>query len=378
MTVHKKRQAVPVGREEAAQEPFAGKELRPELSPSISGMRKKHDAGTLTREDSLSLILAGNLEHVESLRAFNVSPAKRHERIKNGPLDYLVIACSDSRVHRMDAESSPLVGVQVRIAGNVVPKPGTPSFEEMNAAVGKVVPDGPVLIEGHIHCGAVNTRKKWVEDGQKPTGSESLDALLHEVVGTSPRDNALAQLEKARQTLPIGSRPSGALYYDWETGTVEMVNTASSAVMGSLATQWKHNHVVAFKDKGTQGHIGKQAPHTIAVAADDLPFSVGTITHARPNEIFCTTGSANGLDDMDKASILYAFEHLHVRHISFIAPGTEKDNVRLMGMFTVWERNLRDIRAGGKRILANALNSGELEITCLRYDLGNGMLVRIA
>jgi len=371
MAFHKKEQLSEPAARHRKSSAFEGRELHPDAI--LADLREKHDSGSLSHAQSLMLMRAGNYEHVARLKKLGITPVSRYERIKEGQLDYLVIACSDSRVHRLDSEESASVGIQIRVAGNVVPKSGTPSFDEMKEAVSRIRKDGMVLIEGHVHCGAVKERAKWVEGGMKPTGSESLDALLHEVFGTSPDDNALAQLTKARETLGLGSRPSAALCYDWEDSHVRVVKSNYSADIDNLVVQWNKAHRKAAAEEGTWERLRQQKPHAIAVAADDLPYSVATILHARQNEVFCTTGSAKGLDAMDEASILYALGHLGVKHITFIAPGTATDDSAISSMFDSWKKRLY-----GNRSIAGMLDSGEVVISRFRYDLSTGKIVAVA
>src|SRR5512143_1302096 len=115
-------------REEAGRR-FGGK------APSDYGereLREKHVASLLSDKsprlspkESLALLLYGNAEHVAALEHAPMTPGQRYRRILQGEADYLVIGCSDSRNVRMDSESDRIVGLFIRIAGNVVPPKGS-------------------------------------------------------------------------------------------------------------------------------------------------------------------------------------------------------------------------------------------------------------
>ncbi|HSB47013.1 MAG TPA: carbonic anhydrase [Candidatus Bilamarchaeum sp.] len=343
----------------------------------VGELRKKHMSKGLTSDESLSIILMGNQEHVNMLEELGLSPNKRHEAIVEGKADYLVIACSDARIPRLDSEDDQLIGIQVRIAGNVVPKKGSPSFQEISDAVSMLKPDGLVVVEGHCKCGACAERVKWVEKGMPDTGSAELNNLLHEVFGSTPDENAMAQLTKARDTIPTGDRATGALVYDWEKGGIQIVSANHSPILEILVDNWNRRHTEAFEEGKLSQRLAKHRPHAIAVGTNDLPYSLATIMHAKQNEIFSTTGSETGLDDMDKASILYAIEHLGVRHIPFVAPGTVSDNGKLREMFEGWETQMKEMSVGGHKLIGELIDKGELKISWLRYDLGSGSLVSI-
>lgn len=97
--LHKKRQPSDAAARDEVLRLFCSRALHSDFN--LAALRKKHDSERLCHEESLALILEGNEEHIVSLRSFNVIPAARHERISGGRLDYLVIACSDSRIHRL-------------------------------------------------------------------------------------------------------------------------------------------------------------------------------------------------------------------------------------------------------------------------------------
>ena len=367
--------------------------LDPYTDALIRELRNKHVASLLSEkaprlnaDESLSLILAGNAEHVLALKNSPKTPRERHVQIINGEADYLVVGCSDSRILRLDSEKDNLVGTFIRIAGNVVPKKGTPSFYEMKEAVSMVRKDGAIIFEGHDGgpgCGAVNERVKWIESGMPHTGSKPLDTLLHCVFGESPEQNAVAQLTVGRETLGIGERPSAAIIYDWDHSKhghdepIHIVSANHSEIIEILRDNWNRKHASA-KEEGNLGKkLQNQRPHAIAVGSFDLPFSVGTILHADQNEVFSTTGSDQGLDDLDMASILYAIEHLHIRHIPFIAPASSGEEKKPRQMFDLWEKQLRGMEVHGEPLIAQMLDEGTIRITRLVYDLDSGKLVKI-
>jgi len=338
-------------------------------------LREKHVQGRLSAGESLELILIGNSEHVDALKGAPMTAHQRYLKIIAGDADYLIVRCSDARVHNTDSEKDTLVGIHIYIAGNVIPGKKTASFDEIAQVASLVRPDGACLEAAHCDCGAVKERVKWVEGGMKPTGSESLDCLLHEVMGPTPSDNAVAQLSKLRNLPGLGERATGALYYDWEKGGVTIVEANSSPIVELLVDLFNKRHADADSDGHLAERLAKQKPHAIIIGSNLLPFSLGTITHALQNEVFHTTGSGNGLDEFDEGSILYAIEHLGVRHIPFIAPGTSMNEEMVAAVFDQWESDLRAMTVGGRHLVAEMLDSGELTISRLRYDLGNGRLV---
>jgi len=338
--------------------------------------QQEHAPKAITPEKSLSLILKGNLGHMSALEG--LVPEDRYKKIVAGQADYLVLSCSDARGHPFDSEEDAAVGVFVRLAGNPVGASGSPDYDLLQTALSYVKAGGPVIIESHVNCGAVKEYARWLEGGQKPTGSADLDALFHEIGGGAPQTNALTQWTKARNAFGLGAR-AATVRYDWEIGEISQTSpVALSPAATGLMQRWFQRHADANKDGDLAEKLKKQAPHAIAICTADLPYGVATITHANQNEIFAVTGSEGGLSPVARASVLYAASHLGPKHIAFIAPGKAEDNERIMGMFTAWERDMREIKSGGNRVIANALNSGEMEISRLRYDLSNGMLVRIA
>lgn len=338
-------------------------------------LRGMHRLGRLSASESLEMIMHGNLEHVAELKGAPMTAHQRYLKIIAGEADYLIVRCSDARVHKTDAETDTLIGIHIYIAGNIIPGKKTASQEEISQVASLVRSEGVCLDEAHCHCGAVNERVKWVEGGMKPTGSDSLDSLLHEVMGPTPMDNAHAQLVKLRNLPGIGSRATGALFYDWETGQVSITDAGPSPVTQLLVDLFNKRHHDADADHHLAERLAKQKPHAIIVGSNLLPFSINTITHAEQNEIFQTTGSGNGLDEFDEGSVLYAIEHLGVRHIPFVAPGTKANEPVVMAMFDQWEADLRAMMVNGKPLISEMLDSGELTISRLRYDLSDGKLV---
>jgi carbonic anhydrase len=359
----------------------------------VRSLRAKHvayllseKAPRLSNEESLSLLRGGNAEHVVALVNAPLTPMERHERIRAGEADYLVIGCSDSRNVRMDAEKDRIVGIFLRIAGNVIPPKGSACYEEMLEAVGMVRKDGAIIIEGHdgaAGCGAVKARVDWLEKGQPETGSAPLTTLFECVVGDSSDMNAVAQLSKAREMLNLGERPSAAIVYDWEHGkhghedAIHVANANHSDVIENLKGNWNLRHEEEAGKADLPKLLAKQKPHAVAIGASDLPFSLATIFHAEQNEVFSTTGSEKGLDDLDMASILYAVEHLHIRHMPFVAPGRGKDRKAVEKLFDGWESQIRETEVHGEKLLAKMIDSGALVISRLMYDLETGAIEQL-
>jgi carbonic anhydrase len=343
---------------------------------SLFNLRKKHaesGQGAISAKDSRTMLVEGNASiHMVTLERKGVRPRERQDIIDSGKAHYLVVACSDARNPTLDAEKdgTDLVGVQMRVAGNVLHAQGV-SLDEIREAASHVQEGGLLLIVAHVHCGAVKEYVKWKEGGEQPTGSEPLDSLLHSVGGETPKENALAQLEKLKGIAGERNQNVAAVLYDWEGGTVELLSSEPPDIVGSLIAKWRVWHQSANKD----GKLGErlsatQKPHAIVVGANNLPFSVDTIFAASQNEIFSTTGSEGGLDYHDEASVLYAVEHLGSKHIAFVAHGRDHE---VGTMFYKWEQDLR--RMGS---VAEKLDSGEVTLTCYKYDLDNGRVAQIS
>ncbi|MEW6722756.1 MAG: carbonic anhydrase [Candidatus Micrarchaeota archaeon] len=342
-------------------------------------LRERHRRGPVSPEESLELLVLGNMEHAAEVKEKGDSPLMRHQRIVNNQADYLEIKCSDARIPSNSNVGDKLVGLEVRIAGNVVPGRKTASAEEIREALGHVRKDGIVLVAGHgPKCGAVEAKVKWVEDEMPETGAKELDELLHEVVGTSPKENAIAQLSKLRQTMDVGGRSTGAVIYDFEHGGTSIVSETATPLMELYIDNFNRRHGEAMaREPEMRERLKVHRPHVIAIGTVDLPYNVSAIFNARQNEVFSTTGSEKGLDNLDKASILYAIEHLEVRHIALIAPGLKGEQKSLDRMFNRWERELREMDVHHVPLIAKMLDSGQLKISRLRYDLEKGMVVEV-
>gem|GEM_PF-3216530 len=327
-------------------------------------LKEKHRAGgqgALNARESRELMLGGNKNHQERVLASGTTPKSRYEKITAREADYLTVACSDARNQTLDSEDDKLVGLQIRVAGNVVPESGV-SRDEIKEAAQGLKEGGLVLVTAHINCGAVAEHVKWEAGGCCDTGSEPLNKLLHAVKGENPKENALAQLDHLRDI--VGDDKSvAAVIYDWETGSYEVLSPESCELVELLKSKWEMAHKRA--DDGTLGKSlsATQKPHAIVIGSNDMPFSVDTVFDSEQNAIFSTTGSSGGLDNYDEASILYAVEHLGVQHIAFVAP----ENDSTGAMFEKWEADIRTMGA-----VAEKLDSGALKITRLGYDLSSG------
>ncbi len=339
-------------------EPLNASRLR-----ELRGKHTENGQGALTAKESLEMLVEGNGVHLLRLEESGATPKDRQDKINANQADYLVIACSDARNPTLDSEEdgAELVGLQIRVAGNVVPTSGV-SLDEIKEAASHVKEGGLILISAHCNCGAVGEHVKWKKAGMGDTGSEPLNTLLKAVGGETPHENAAAQLERLREFVSEGQNV-GVLYYDWESGSVDVLCNEPSGLSESLKSKWTLWH----KESDADGHLGKrlsetQKPHTIVVGSNNLPFSVDTIFSARQNEIFSTTGSEGGLDHFDEASVLYAVEHLGSKHIAFVAHG---DNAN--AMFDKWEADLRTMGQ-----VAEKLDSGKLVITRMVYNLETG------
>lgn len=329
-------------------------------------LKEKHRAGgqgALNARESRELLLGGNVAHQEKVVASGTTPKARYNKIVAKEADYLVVACSDARNQTLDSEedADKLVGLQIRVAGNVIPKSGV-SRDEIKEAAEGLREGGLVLITAHINCGAVAEHVKWEHGGCCDTGSGPLNKLLEAVKGENPKENALAQLEHLK-TIVGDDKSVAAVLYDWEAGTYEILTPEPSELVEILTSKWEMAHKRA--DDGTLGErlSATQKPHAIVIGSNDMPFSVDTVFDSEQNAIFSTTGSSGGLDNYDEASILYAVEHLGVQHIAFVAPENDSNSA----MFDKWEADIRSMGA-----VAEKLDSGALKITRFGYDLSNG------
>jgi len=352
-----------------------GEETTPIKAPKnatleqLRGKHKNSGQGGLSAQEAKSMILLGNKNHQEKLADSGTPPQRRYEKIMDGEADYVIIFCSDARNATLDSEQDgeKLVGVHIRIAGNVIPFEGV-SLDEIKDVISKLKPDGDLIIMAHCKCGAVGEHVKWNQAGQPDTGSEPLNALLHAVFGETPQENAMAQYETLK-SLVGPDRKITVMMYDWEDGSVEILSPEASETARLLKSKLERFHQEADSD----GKLGErlsetQKPHTTVVASNLMPFSIDTVCDAEQNELFATTGSEGGLDHYDEASALYAAEHLGPKHIAFIAPmaaGMEK-------MFDRWEADLRSMPQ-----VAEKLDSGAIKITRLGYNLSNGALQEV-
>jgi carbonic anhydrase len=345
---------------------------KPAQIADLTALREKHKTsgqGALSAEESLTMILSGNKIHQSKLIEAGTSPESRYNKIMANEADYVVITCSDARVQTLDSETDgdKLIGVQIRVAGNVIPEEGV-SLEEIKEAISRVKKGGLVIIEGHCSCGAVGECVKWINGGKPDTGSKPLNSLLRAIEGTTPEENATGQHNRLKE-LVGPERKTAAVVYDWNSGKVSVLASENAELTDLLKSKWEHVH----QEANSEGDLGQrlsetQKPHAIVVLSNDMPFSADTVCDTAQNELFATTGSENGLDDFDAASALYAVEHLHPSLIAFIAPqkpGMEK-------MFEKWEQDLRAMPE-----VAEKLDSGKVTISRLGYDLKDGSLVRL-
>ncbi|MBN1170180.1 hypothetical protein JXA56_04085 [Candidatus Micrarchaeota archaeon] len=342
----------------------------------VSPLREKHRAARTRREFALkheeakSLLLEGNAKHTERLASLNVSPKSRYEKIEAGEADYLLLQCSDSRVMPPDSEDEKMVGLQLRVAGNLVPRDGA-SREETREVASLVRPGGVIAVEAHCHCGAVNAHVEWEKGGRADTGIPDLNVLLNDVHGNDPITNLMLQGGLAA-TLTT-NQYLALIYYDWEKCRVDIHSNGSVPIVRALKQNIESRQRLA-DDGGLVARLATQAPATIAVAYHKLPFSPNTIFRAEQGEIFSTTGSEGGLDKHDRASLLYSVEHCHSNHLAFIAPAIKSTKA----MFDKWEHDIRQMQNNdGENILDTKLNSGELKITRFSYDLYKGTIVEV-
>lgn len=363
MTVQKMQKESPKGTEKKMPK-------KPAQMADLTALREKHKTsgqGAISAEESFTIILSGNQIHQSKLVEAGSSPEERYNKIMAGEADYVVITCSDARMPTLDSESdaSKLIGVQIRVAGNVIPEEGV-SREEIKEAVSRVKKGGLVIIEGHCSCGAVGECVKWISGGKQDTGSKPLNSLLKAISGTTPEENASGQYNKLNEIVGP-DRKTAAVVYDWNSGKVEILASENPELTELLKSKWERFH----QEANSEGDLGArlsatQNPHAIVVLSNDMPFSADTICDTSQNELFATTGSENGLDDFDSASVLYAAEHLGPKHISLIAPKKEGADK----MFEKWISDLRSMPQ-----VAEKIDSGIIKITKFGYDLKTGALI---
>ncbi len=370
----------------------------------LARLREKHRQGCLSDgktalsvSESKQMIIEGNDEHALHLRIAGISVGQRaNSRIQN-VLDLHLHDCSDSRCYRKDSEFSSFVGTYTRAAGNPFPKKGSSRVELIEAA-SHIRPGGLFIIFSHSYCGAVKEKTNFAASRAPTTNIPVMDFLLAELKPGSPQYNGIAQLQKAvsdKEFAPVRQRFGLALmHYDWDSHTISINRTVgcsgeSLELLYDLAHEWQEdlNGVLL-----PANYLKNQTPHALAVATPDLPFSVPTILHAEPNEVFVTTGSegdsdtlTGGLDEVDSASILYGVEHLHIGHMPFIAAGTESDIPRIKNMFETWESDVRSMsqtkEQNGRKvkvpIVEMALENRHLTISRFMYNIESGKLVEL-
>ncbi len=264
-------------------------------------IRKKLQ-GEVSISESLDILSAGNSKHASNVSSQQIS--SRLERLNNNYADYLVIGCSDARLPVLDSENDVEVGVQLRLAGNVVEDDFL-----LNSALSRLKKDGTVIVEGHCNCGAVAERNHWESSGKKPTGSKELDHLLHKVCSGTPEENAVEQLLRLEPLL--NGRSALAVVYDWNKGEiVPLLRKGQSELWDVLKHRWEQYH----KEHTDVEDLKTQKPHAIVVFPNNLPYSPHTIFNAEQNELFVVSGGEE-LTNSGLASILYAAEHLKTKHV---------------------------------------------------------------
>lgn len=335
-------------------------------------LRAEHETKQLEGEKALELIRLGNLEHVSAIREDN-SPLQRYNKIQNNRADFLLVKCSDSRILAVDSETDHKVYLTVSIAGNVVPKDqNTPAFKEISEMSQKVDKENGLIVDlGHCKCGALHAYGEYHKSGAP---MEKLDiylrALFSNISQTDPEKNAANQAEKAEKSI---SRKVGAMVFDWFKKTFEVVSTGDKKTDEKVAALAKKLTTEKIESFAPLEKLEKHKPHTTIIGADDLPFSPLTITKAKQNEVFTTSGSKNGLDELDLASIFYSIEHLGVRHLAFIAPTTDDPHElkKTDELFAKWHR---DLQSAENPIIRKLTASGELTISTMHYELKSGKL----
>ena len=341
----------------------------------LGDLRKKHRSAFRKHEDALThgearnMLEAGNGIHQQLLKKYGASPEKRFDAIRKGQADYVHVHCSDSRSAVSDHESDAHVGMHIRVAGNVIVAEGA-SADETREAISCVKKGGLVLLTSHTKCGAVAAHTSWEKEGRPDPGNEELSKLLTTVEKTTPEGNLIVQAGRANLLLDGQYLITG--HYDWDTGQVSFHNHQSIRPALLLKENMQQYHNECDDGELFQLISNGQRPHTIAVSYHRLPFTSNTIFKAEPGEIFTTTGSEGGMDDCDKASLLYAVEHCGSRQIAMLAP-----NIRgVEAMFDRWEADIKDMVVGGKRMFVEQLQLGILDFTRYVYDLRAGKLER--
>ena len=329
---------------------------------------RKHE-NALTHGEARNILEGGNEGHQQLLKRFRASPDRRFDTILEGNADYVHVHCSDSRSAVSDHESETHVGMQIRVAGNVIVSDGA-SAEETRESFSLVKKGGLILLTSHTKCGAVAAHTSWENDGRPDPGNEELSTLLTTVEKTTPEGNLIVQTGRATMLLDGQHLVTG--HYDWDSGNVSFHNHPSVRAALLLKGNMQQYHNECNDGKLFELISNGQRPHSIVVSYHKLPFSSNTIFKAEPGEIFTTTGSEGGMDSCDRASLLYAVEHCGSRHIAMLAP-----NIRgVEQMFAKWEQDIRRMVVGGTRMFEEHLQSGAIAITKYVYDLREGKLDR--
>ena len=341
----------------------------------LGELRKKHRAAfnkhenALTHGEARSMLEGGNAVHQQLLQRYAASPQKRFDTINAGQADYVHIHCSDSRESVSDHESDSHVGMQIRVAGNVIPSTGA-SVEEAKEAISLVKRGGIVLLTSHVKCGAVAAHAGWEKQGRPDAGNEELETLLTTVEKDNPYGNLIVQAGHA--TMLLNGQHLVLGHYDWDVGDVTFHNhdalRESMLLWGNMSQYHKESDDGELLELISNG----QRPHTIAVSYHKLPFSSNRIFGSEPGEIFTTTGSEGGMDSCDRASLLYAAQHCGSNHIAMLAP-----NIRgVESIFEKWEADVKKMVVGGVRMFEKQLESGAMATTRYVYDLRAGKLDR--
>ncbi|MBI5228308.1 hypothetical protein HY988_06975 [Candidatus Micrarchaeota archaeon] len=355
-------------------------------------LRAKHRIIGLTPQESVELMLQGNYDHAARLSELSLHgvPLQVRRNILADPesrlVDYVVVACSDARIPRLDSEKDNLVGIHIRTAGNYLSVTSREEFIKIKQAVSNLRPNGVLIFLGHHDCGAVKELVKWLradESGGKlakpPTGSLAMDHLMKEMSGLSPSNNELNQRKRAVKRLGLGGdQVVAALNYDWEKGGFEIIKAKSSERLTLIVDHWNELATIAKGELEKQkltlsALLAKQRPHAIVVGTPDLPYSLGTIMQSEQNEIFSVTATSRGLDKTDLASIIYSLSH-GVSHIALTTPGLRRDEKTIQKLFKKWKAELRQSLKEIPELL-DKFDSGAISLSLFRYDLDSGKLM---
>ncbi len=156
--------------------------------------------------------------------------------------DYVVIACSDSRVSPSIITDSPLGKLfEIRIAGGVL---DTAAIASVEFALENLRIRG-ILVLGHTDCGAVKAAQKLFLKDEKVDPAEDIQPLrkiVGEILDTisknddnrndltkAVKDNTVAQMEtllnnkSVKRKLDAGSLKVSAALYNLETGKLDLI-----------------------------------------------------------------------------------------------------------------------------------------------------------